>query len=560
MSHKDSCDKGRQEGVVVDLHTNYPIIAKILREHFNFQINDSSSNDWDLHWMDLATTPEHVGKMKPFQKTNHFPNMCCLHKKNQLGINLSKMYRKFYKEYEFFPRTWVLPGDWNCLKIDSDKNSNKTYIIKPEGLGQGKGIFLTKDIDKISPFERCIVQRYIHNPYLIDGLKFDLRLYVLLYGCDPLRIYIFKEGLARFSTEEYLKPTKQNLQNQFIHLTNYAINKFNKKFIFNSDANNSTVGHKRSLASVWDYIDKHGGNSTALKDEINDIIVKTFCAVQPQLSRSFHVYQPTNLNNNMCFEILGVDILIDDDLKPWLLEINHAPSFSIDTPLDEKVKTKLLIDTFTLLHITPESRRKYIEKERQNVRIYGKISYTPNREEKEKIRRDRMIERDNYEMEHCGEFIRIYPNSELSSKYESYIDYARTAMNQSCGLRSKHRSIPSMIISSVRANKSKSPTPKVGNSKLHKRVIIKTRLQDLAQMRLDIIATIYNSKSFKVKTKKNSKMLITVKNYFPSINGFLTTKAFHKKGNKKFSTNVLPRTTTRYNAKDSLSTRQTLHE
>lgn len=61
-------------------------------------------------------------------------------------------------------------------------------------------------------------------------MKFDIRVYASLTCVDPLRIYIFNEGLVRFSTEKY---TISNLENKFIHLTNYSINKKSKKFVQN---------------------------------------------------------------------------------------------------------------------------------------------------------------------------------------------------------------------------------------------------------------------------------------------------------------------------------------
>jgi len=74
------------------------------------------------------------------------------------------------------------------------------------------------------------VQRYLHKPYLIDNLKFDLRIYVLLCGVDPLRVYFFKEGLCRLATCEYEPPHQKNLDNLLMHLTNYAINKNSDNF------------------------------------------------------------------------------------------------------------------------------------------------------------------------------------------------------------------------------------------------------------------------------------------------------------------------------------------
>jgi tubulin polyglutamylase TTLL6/13 len=62
----------------------------------------------------------------------------------------------------------------------------------------------------------------------------------------------------------------------------------------------------------------------------------------------------------MCFEILGFDILIDEKLKPWLIEINHAPSFATDTPLDFKIKKDLIADTIQTLNMTFSRKRNFV--------------------------------------------------------------------------------------------------------------------------------------------------------------------------------------------------------
>jgi tubulin polyglutamylase TTLL6/13 len=62
----------------------------------------------------------------------------------------------------------------------------------------------------------------------------------------------------------------------------------------------------------------------------------------------------------MCFEILGFDILIDEKLKPWLIEINHTPSFATDTPLDFKIKKDLIADTIQILNMTSNIKKWYV--------------------------------------------------------------------------------------------------------------------------------------------------------------------------------------------------------
>lgn len=73
------------------------------------------------------------------------------------------------------------------------KNRKKFYIVKPESSCQGRGIFLMKRNEQVNPNDHVIIQEYINNPCLIDGLKFDFRIYVLLKSINPLRIYMYPE-------------------------------------------------------------------------------------------------------------------------------------------------------------------------------------------------------------------------------------------------------------------------------------------------------------------------------------------------------------------------------
>ena len=134
-------------------------------------------------------------------------------------------------DYDFFPKTWVLPADSKDFKAQFNNKRAKTFIVKPEQNSQGRGIFLTRNCEWLIQGEHYVAQRYLHKPYLIDGLKFDLRIYVLVTGVNPLRAFIYKEGLARFATQKYASPQGHNLGNLCMHLTNYAINKEAEGFI-----------------------------------------------------------------------------------------------------------------------------------------------------------------------------------------------------------------------------------------------------------------------------------------------------------------------------------------
>jgi len=73
-------------------------------------------------------------------------------------------------------------------------------------------------------------QVYLARPLLLDGYKFDLRLYVLVTSLDPLVAFLYDDGLVRVCTETYQSPAEANLANLQMHLTNYAVNKTSGKF------------------------------------------------------------------------------------------------------------------------------------------------------------------------------------------------------------------------------------------------------------------------------------------------------------------------------------------
>ena len=76
---------------------------------------------------------------------------------------------------------------------------------------------------------------------------------------------------------------------------------------------------------------------------------------------------------SVCYEVLGFDILLDDKLKPWVIEVNRSPSFGANSQIDFDIKARLLIDTFELLHLkaTDRQRSQQIEKIETKKRLYN---------------------------------------------------------------------------------------------------------------------------------------------------------------------------------------------
>eukprot|EP00073_Rattus_norvegicus_P045478 XP_017447626.1 PREDICTED: tubulin polyglutamylase TTLL11 isoform X3 [Rattus norvegicus] len=265
-------------------------------------------------------------------QVNKFPGMTEMVRKITLSRALRIMQNLFPEEYNFYPRSWILPEEFQLFVAqvqtvkDNDPTWRPTFIVKPDSGCQGDGIYLIKDpcdcrLTGTLHNRPAVVQEYIRKPLLIDKLKFDIRLYVLLKSLDPLEIYIAKDGLSRFCTEPYQEPNPQNLHHVFMHLTNYSLNIHSGKFVHSDSA---STGSKRTFSSILCRLSSKG------------VDIK---------------------------KILGFDILLMKNLKPMLLEVNANPSMRIEheyelspgvfenipSLVDEEVKVAVIRDTLRLM-------------------------------------------------------------------------------------------------------------------------------------------------------------------------------------------------------------------
>lgn len=89
----------------------------------------------------------------------------------------------------------------------------------------------------------------------------------------------------------------------------------------------------------------------------------------------------------MCFELLGFDIIIDSKLKPWLLEVNHTPSFVTDTPLDGFIKKNAIRDSLRLMNASCKAKNEIMNSRKEimqkRVLTGKKVKYTPEEKTEE---------------------------------------------------------------------------------------------------------------------------------------------------------------------------------
>lgn len=170
-------------------------------------------HDWNILWTNSQGGPGgyFFERLTPHtQKVNHFPCSTNLTRKDRMALNIKSMLTKYsYEYFNIIPETYVLPQELEAFQAAFGKRTKgkNLWIVKPSCSSQGKGIYLIDSLSQLPKIDHLndsfVVSRYIDNPLLLGGHKFDLRIYVLVTSYDPLRVYVYREGLVRFASEKY---------------------------------------------------------------------------------------------------------------------------------------------------------------------------------------------------------------------------------------------------------------------------------------------------------------------------------------------------------------------
>jgi hypothetical protein len=267
----------------------------------------------------------------PHQRVNKIPGMEVICYKNTFFQALTRLKLRHPDLPSFFPTTYQLPfqfGDFQrehirlcgeLARINPVVRPIVTWIIKPRRGCCGNGIRLVQSAaDAAAQTEPSVVQRYV-APYLLDNLKFDFRLYVLVSSLAPLTIYVYNEGLARFCTHAYAVPTRETLGDRFCHLTNTAVNMANAQcprpiLELASTVMARIAGADSRGVNLWNRIREVVLLSVVAQYEgMIQSVGLTVAEAQQAAPKKIRKVPQRPLNDfQRYFQILGIDVILDE--------------------------------------------------------------------------------------------------------------------------------------------------------------------------------------------------------------------------------------------------------
>lgn len=221
------------------------------------------------------------------------------------------------------PATFIMPEDYSALER-SHAESPRIWIEKPNNMHNGHGIRLLGSPDRVNCKSGWLVQEYLPEPFLFRGRKASFRLNMLVTSSAPPRVYLFHGGSVRFALDDYTGAL-DNLDHLASHIGHYAIFSDQKALV------NKTAELMDSPNSVWQfdrmiaYIRDAGLDTDRLWTELETMareVVQLFQHISLFKRQTAH-----NLQFAYGPKILGLDIFLDAELRPWLLEIERGPTF-----------------------------------------------------------------------------------------------------------------------------------------------------------------------------------------------------------------------------------------
>ena len=234
------------------------------------------------------------------------------------------------------------------------EGSKNVWIVKPGGLSRGRGVHcidqLNDILSNVKPCNQTIIQKYIENPLVINGRKFDIRQWVLVTDLNPLTVWLFETPYVRFGAENY---HIDDFKNVFSQLTGNSIAKHSDKF------NTGEIeGDMWENAQFREFLKKtYGGDPwIQIQKKIEKIVI---------LSLECAKHKLFNRKNN--FEVFGFDIMLDDKLNVYIIEINASPDWTYSTKVTEKLVKIASDDIMKVVldlpqeNLKPENERKKVD-------------------------------------------------------------------------------------------------------------------------------------------------------------------------------------------------------
>ena len=279
-----------------------------------------------LVWYDTIRDGDYFTTLQPYQIVNRLPAVNVICRKAPFVRLIQRMQPFFPNLYTFLPKSYILPVQEPEFLAAIAKHDRR-HIVKPDNGALGAGIKIIEPGQDFTPGRNlAIAQEYVES-CLVDSTKFDCRIYALIASVAPLKIFVYRGGVARFCSKKSSEGTV------YSQLTNTAVNRQNP----DADINKIT----RMVTDVFEVLSQQGVDKEKLWQKIDSAIVLTILAAYGYISEA-EIRQCPSCVYPRCFQILGFDVLIDENYNPTILEVNYRPSLDTDTAAERDMKVDML--------------------------------------------------------------------------------------------------------------------------------------------------------------------------------------------------------------------------